>query len=78
MQNFTTDDLLFYLYNEMDDTETSLWCNELQENWALNEKFLVLLEIHQRLSKMPLLKPRKQSIDAILNYASTVTTVSSM
>ena len=78
MQNFTADDLLFYLYNEMEGTKPGVLYSELQENWALNEKYMVLKEMIERLSKMSLLKPRKQSVDAILNYASTINTVTSI
>lgn len=42
---------------------------ELQSNWALREKLQVLKESEKRLEKLRLQSPRRQTIDAILEYA---------
>ncbi|MGI8950677.1 MAG: hypothetical protein ACR2FN_03725 [Chitinophagaceae bacterium] len=77
MQNFTTEDLLLYLYNEMKELEKAALENELQNNWSLKEKFQVLKEAKNRLQKLQLHSPLKRSIDSILQYANHVLKVSS-
>jgi hypothetical protein len=70
MPNFTTEDLLLYIYDEMSNTEKSAMEQELEANWALREKLQVLKESEQRLQKLKLQAPRLQTIDAIMEYAA--------
>ena len=70
MPNFTTEDLLLFIYNEMSNTEKSALEQELETNWALREKLQVLKESEQRLQKLKLQAPRFQTIDAIMEYAA--------
>ena len=70
MRNFTTEDLLLYLYDDMKELEKAALENELQNNWALREKFQVLKEAKKRLQKLQLHSPLKRSIDSILEYAN--------
>jgi hypothetical protein len=70
MPNFTTEDLLLFMYNEMSDFEKTAMEQELQNNWALREKLLVLKESWQSLQKLKLQGPRKQTVEAIMAYAS--------
>ncbi len=44
MPNFTTDDLLLYLYGELDTKQVILIENALQTDWALQQKLQVLKE----------------------------------
>lgn len=76
MRNFTTDDLLLFLYDEMDNNDAVLLKQQLTHDWATNEKFEVFKEMTQRLSRMPLIKPRRKSVDDILRYASSGTVTS--
>ncbi len=68
MPNFTPENLLLYMYNEMNEEERSEMERELQKNWSLNEKLLVLKEAEDRLNKMSLKSPRQKTVDAILQY----------
>ena len=70
MPNFTTEDLLLFIYNEMSNTEKSALEQELETNWALREKLQVLKESEQRLQKLKLQAPRFQTVDAIMEYAA--------
>jgi hypothetical protein len=69
MPKFTTEDLLIFMYNEMSQSEKADLEKELQCNWALREKLQVLKESVQRLQKMQLQSPRRQTVEAIMEYA---------
>ena len=78
MTNFTTEDLLMYMYEDnMSALEKAALETELQNNWALREKLNVLNEAKKRLEKLALHKPRTQTIDAILRYAGHTTEIPS-
>lgn len=78
MANFTTEDLLMYMYEDnMSELEKAAFETELKNNWALREKFNVLSEAKKRLEKLSLHKPRTQTIDAILQYAGHTTEIPS-
>ncbi len=68
MPNFTPENLLLYMYNEMNEEERSEMERELQKNWSLNEKLLVIKEAEDRLNKMSLKSPRQKTLDAIFQY----------
>ena len=69
MPNFTPEDLLLYQSGELDDVQKNAIAEELGVNWALREKFSVLLEAFTRLNTMKLQSPRKQTIQNIMRYA---------
>lgn len=70
MANFTTEDLLMYMYNDqMSELEKAALEAELQSNWALREKLSVLLEAKKRLDNLALQSPRNKTVDAIMQYA---------
>lgn len=69
MQNFTLEQLLQYLYGELNDHQKDEIETELLINWALNEKLQVLKEGRNRLDKLRLFSPRNQTIVSLLNYA---------
>ena len=77
MPNFTTEDLLLYLYSEMNMKQKSELEKELQSNWALQEKYQVMKEAKNRIEKIKQFSPRPQTIDAILQHAGVVSRVSS-
>jgi len=70
MPNFTTDDLIQYVYNETSFEQSLAIKNALEDNWELREKLDVLKDSLRGLDRI-IESPRRQSIDAILNYART-------
>jgi hypothetical protein len=70
MPNFTTEDLLLFMYNEMSDQEKAALEQELQNNWALREKLQVLKDSEKSLQKVKTQAPRAKTIEAIMDYAS--------
>ena len=77
MPNFTTEDLLMFLYNELPGDKKHQIEEALQQSWSLREKLQVLKEAAQRLNACRLKSPRSKSIDALLHYASGKLNVSS-
>lgn len=77
MTNSTLEDLIAFMYNEPNAAASKSQIeNELKENWTLREKFNVLQESFERLNRVKLQSPRKESIDAILRYACCTSDVS--
>ncbi len=77
MQNFTNEDLILYIYNELKGSRKRDFEKELPTNWALQEKLNVFFEAYNNLSRLGLRSPRKQSVKAILQYAHAVSEVTS-
>ena len=69
MPNFTTEDLLVYLYDEMDAENACELETALQSDWALQQKFDVLKEAQQHLNEIPVVSPRLATVASILGYA---------
>jgi len=69
MLNFTTEDLLQYIYKETSTEKTAAIKNALITEWTLHEKMDELLAAHAELDTIKLMSPRKQTIENILNYA---------
>ena len=74
MENYTTDDLIQYLYQEKSDEEMKAIEAALQKDWDLNEQFKSLKEAKQGLNKL-VVSPRQQSVTAILDYARISTEI---
>ena len=70
MGNSTLEDMLQYIYNEKNETESAAISKEIQSNWALQEKCNVLVETVSRLQKTRLLAPRRETLESIMDYAS--------
>jgi len=77
MPNFTTEDLLMYLYNELPGKERQEMEDALRQNWALREKLQVLREATQRMDRCKLKNPRRQAVDSVIHYAADKVKVSS-
>lgn len=75
MQDFTTESLVQYMYNELEPEFVPALEAELQVNWALREKLLTLTEVQNRLHKMPLLAPAPTVLDRIFATAHQLQTV---
>lgn len=69
MHNFTTEDLLQFLYKETSPEITAAINAALVSDWSLRESFDILSAAQTELNSVKLLSPRKQSIENILNYA---------
>lgn len=69
MHNFTTEDLLQFLYKETSPEITAAIKTALVSDWSLRETYDILLASQAELNSVKLLSPRKQTIENILNYA---------
>ena len=69
MHNFTTEDLLQYLYKEASTEKTAAIGVALLSDWSLLEKLEILKGAQSELNSVKLLSPRKQTLDNILSYA---------
>lgn len=70
MGNSTLEDMLQFIYQEKDEKESIAILHEIQSNWALQEKYNVLVETISRLQGTTMLAPRRKTVQSILTYAS--------
>lgn len=70
MPNYTTEDLIQYLYHETSERETKAIANAIQSDWTLQKKFEALKDTVRGLDNI-VESPRHQSVMAILNYAKS-------
>ena len=75
MQNFTPEELVRYIYGEASPEMVQEIEKALQDNWSLQQKLMVLKESRQQLDSIQLQQPRKQAVNAILDYARQATEV---
>ena len=68
MNNFTPEDMIRYLYNEMTTAEAQTLTRALEADWSLREKFEVLRQAMSNLDTLHFFF-RSQAINAILQYA---------
>ena len=71
MVRSTLEDMVLFMYEDLNGTKKMQIKKEMDENWALKEKFNVMKESYDRLNRMKLLSPRQQTIDAIMKYAAS-------
>jgi hypothetical protein len=76
MTKSTLEDLIAFMYDESNAAERANIEEELKDDWTLREKYNVLRESFERLNKMKLQSPRKESVNAILRYACCTSDVS--
>ena len=69
MHNFTSEDLIQYLYKETSPEKTAAIGVALLTDWSLREKLDTLNATQSELDDFKLLSPRSQSIANILAYA---------
>lgn len=77
MVNSTLEDLVLYMHKELTAAKKAAVESELEQNWALREKYNVLVESFNRISNIKLQSPRLQTVNAIMQYARGVNKVSS-
>jgi hypothetical protein len=68
MNHFTTEDMIRFLYNEMNPEESKRVIEALESDWILKEKFEVLKASKKDLDSIHF-GPRKSSINSIMQYA---------
>lgn len=68
MPNFTTEELIQYLYKEISNEKREAIDKALKSDWTLKEKMDALQDSKHGLDKL-LKSPRPQSVMAILDYA---------
>lgn len=73
MVNFTNDDILLYLNNELSAEKATAFQNALLNDWSLREKYEILAS-SQKAATQCLLGPSKRVIDNIMNYARQTAT----
>lgn len=69
MNNYSPEDLILYLYNELPAPERLALEEALQKDWTLREKLSVLKSAHERLEKLKE-TPRTETVLNILRYAA--------
>lgn len=69
MNNYSPEDLILYLYNEMPAAEKVALEDALQKDWTLREKLSVLKTAHDRLNTLKE-TPRTETVLNILRYAA--------
>ena len=70
MPNYTTEELIQYLYQETSEEKTRAIEKAIQMDWSLQEKLEALKDSKRGLDNI-ITSPRPQSVMAILNYART-------
>lgn len=70
MLNYTTEDLILYLYGETSADETKSIEIAIQTDWSFREQYEALKASMQHLDTI-VESPRHQSVSAILNYAKS-------
>ncbi len=69
MPKFTPEDLLLYLYNEIDLKKTEDIDNAIIDNWTLQEKLKVIVSAKDALDTVHF-SPSDRSLKALLSYAA--------
>lgn len=69
MHNFTTEDLLQYLYKETSAEKTSAIKLALKSDWSLLEKMDILKASHKELDSVKLMSPSNKTLENIFAYA---------
>lgn len=69
MHNFTTEDLLQYLYNETTTEQSAAILQAIETDWSLKEQMEILKTSHKQLSEVETVSPRLEVLDRIFNYA---------
>ncbi len=70
MKNFTEEDLILYLYKECTPKMAAAIEEALEDNLELKDRLTVLRRTIRQLDKLKLKSPSKETIRAIMKYAS--------
>jgi hypothetical protein len=69
MTNITSEELIRYLYNETSEQKAAIIRAALQTDWNLHKAYEKLVNAQKNLDEISF-KPRQDSINKILEYAS--------
>lgn len=69
MHNFTTEDLLQYLYNETTSEQSAAILQAIEADWSLKEQMEILKTSQKQLSEVETVSPRLEALEKIFNYA---------
>ena len=69
MHNFTTEDLVLYLYNEISEKQAIAIKAALIADSKFRDEYETLKSAKNELASQKLFSPRSQSIDKIMQYA---------
>ena len=67
MHNFTSDDLVQYLYNEASQQKSKAIETALQNDWSLREMYDVIVSAQKRLEVLDL-APRDEALNKIFRH----------
>ncbi len=70
MVNYTNDDVILYIHNELPTAKLFAFENALTTNWALREKVELLSSTSKQLQKISLTGPSKRTLNSIMEYAT--------
>jgi hypothetical protein len=70
MVNYTNDDVILYIHNEMPAAQLIAFENALANDWSLQEKVNLLSTTINYLPKTTLLSPSTRTINSIMAYAT--------
>lgn len=70
MKNFTEEELILYLYKECTPKMAAAIEEALEDNLELKDRLTVLRRTIRQLDKLKLKSPSKETIRAIMKYAS--------
>ena len=73
MHNFTTEELLEFLFHETSAEKNKEIVTALEEDWNLKEEYRQISEAKEQLLAISF-SPSQKSIDNILNYAKLTST----
>lgn len=68
--NFTQEDLILFIYNEMEPQRASLLNEELLNNSQLSDELKQLKETHQKLGAA-MYKPNPTSVSVVMDYSAS-------
>jgi hypothetical protein len=69
LQNYTSNDLILYLYNETDLQDSVFIQKAIDYNEDIAEEFSQLIAVKQLIDDFACTLPRKNSVDAIMAYS---------
>jgi hypothetical protein len=69
MHNFTTEDLLQYLYKETTPEQSAAILQAIQTDWSLQERMVILKTSLTQLNEVEMVSPRLEVLEKIFNYA---------
>ncbi len=70
MVNYTNDDVILYIHNEMPAAKLIAFENAMINDWSLREKVNLLSTTMQNITNPKLISPSQRTINSIMAYAT--------